>query len=50
MRYALALALVSCTLLPLHARGAAQRLPVQTMYADVRAKELAVRKALADAA
>jgi N-acetylmuramoyl-L-alanine amidase len=49
MRYALALALVSFTLLPLHARGAAQSVPVQTIYADVRAKEQAVRKALADA-
>jgi len=48
MKHALALALVSFTLLPLHARGA-QSVPVQVMYADARAKEQAVRKALADA-
>jgi N-acetylmuramoyl-L-alanine amidase len=49
MRHAIALAFVSVTLLPLHARGAAQGAPVQAMYADARAKEQAVRKALAGA-
>jgi N-acetylmuramoyl-L-alanine amidase len=49
MKHALALAFVSFMLLPLPARGAAQSVPVQTMYADARAKEQAVRKALADA-
>jgi N-acetylmuramoyl-L-alanine amidase len=47
MRHALALALVSFTLLPLQAHGA-QGVPVQAMYADARAKEQAVRKALVD--
>jgi N-acetylmuramoyl-L-alanine amidase len=49
MKHALVLAFASFMLLPLHARGAAQSVPAQTMYADVRAKEQAVRKALADA-
>jgi N-acetylmuramoyl-L-alanine amidase len=49
MKHGLALAFVSFTLLPLHARAATQTVPVQTMYADVRAKDQAVRKALADA-